>query len=413
MIINKKYINLTHISLFILIIWDALKAYLSLSSPLVQIAFLAPVVLVGFIDNSTKRLWKNIFSPPCSVWLLWIIYALINTFLVEGFHHHRNQNPFVFISAILISYLFVVIIVSTKNGTDELLNVIIWSYIVRLLLSYMFDTSGVLGVDDISRFGVEFNANSIAFGAIFIVILISIKKIRQSRLSKIDYLMLVMPIISIIITASKKTFLSLIIFAIGYVWITRAKHQIYNMVRYALFLTVLVIGFVYVINNTPVGKRMIDSFEKTSQAKSTNRMLDNRINQYITGWQVFLKNPINGVGLANYVYASGYDTPLHSEYMVQIAEGGIIGSCIFILYYIIIVIKLIAIRKISPLKRKLSDTHSLSLVIMFCLFFGGWIYNIPMMWVLVALAIRFIKEEVLVRNVKFQEVTSYQRAFRE
>jgi O-antigen ligase len=49
---------------------------------------------------------------------------------------------------------------------------------------------------------------------------------------------------------------------------------------------------------------------------------------------VFIENPINGVGLQNFKKnATDFNFSIHSEYMVNIAEGGIIGTTLFFLFY--------------------------------------------------------------------------------
>src|SRR4030043_323395 len=143
--IKTRYINPTFIALFILIIWDALKVYLGLSAPIIQFAILAPVVLIGFLDNLNGRFWNTIVSRPGSIWLIWILFALINSFLITGYYGQIGQNPFVFISSIVIAYLFFLFIIVSKSDTLALINVLIFSYFVRLLLSFVFDTFGYGG----------------------------------------------------------------------------------------------------------------------------------------------------------------------------------------------------------------------------------------------------------------------------
>lgn len=390
--INRNYFNSTSIALFILIIWDAAKVYLSLGSTFAQMLVLFPAILIGLLDNSNKRFWRSIFSPPCSIWFLWIIYALINTFILNGYHHHRDQNAMIFISAIVISYLFLLLIVNAKIFTDSLINILIWAYVTRLILSYIFDRTAIAGNDIVARFGSEFNSNLIAFGAIFIIALITIKKFRTSHISKFDFIFLIISTVTIFITGSKKSFLCLTILAVGIVFISRSQNFFKNILKYSFYSLAIVFAFLWTLQNTPVGSRLIDTFTKTSEAKSADRMFDNRMAQYIEGWNLFKENPINGVGLSNFVYASGYNCPLHTEYMVQMAECGLIGVGISLIFYLYIFHKLLFYRNASIYHRSLSELHILSILIMFILFFGGWIYNIPMMWVMIALAIRFIKE---------------------
>lgn len=394
--INLNYIiktNFTYIALFFLIIWDALKVYLSLSSPLAQTVILVPIVFLGVIDNFNKNLLKNIYSPPCSIWFIWIIYVLINTFVFTGFHHHRDQNPFVFISAIFISYLLMLFIVNKRSNINELLNVLIWAYFARLLLSFIFDYSAVKGSDIVSRFGIDFNANAVAYGALSIIILILIKKIRTKKnINLLYFLLIAFSVYTIMITASKKTFVALIIVSLGYMFISKSNDFIKNTIKYIAFSGLIVGGIIFTLYNTSIGERMLHSYTKTEQAKNPERMFDGRMAQYILGWNEFIEHPINGIGLTNFIHETGHSQPLHSEYLVQFAECGLIGISIFIIFYGYIIKKLFYYRRKYLFIKKSAEIHLLSILILFILSFGGLIYSIPMMWVLIALSIRFIKE---------------------
>jgi hypothetical protein len=390
--ISTRYFNSTFITILLIIIWDTLKAYLSFSSPLIQLFILTPFILIGLIVNFNTRFVKYFTSFPISFWIIWIIYALINTFIINGFHHHRNQSPLVFISAIIISFLFLIFIVSNKSNTFLLLNLLIWAYFIRLSLSFIFDSSAIIGNDVSDRLGVEFNSNSIANGALFLVVLIALKKIRYLKVNKIDIFIFGIAVLAIFLSASKKVFFSLTFFSLGYLFILRSKKNMKNIFRYLIFGSIIGLLFFISLKYTSVGSRITETFIKTQNADSPEKMFDSRATQFIYGMSIFSENPINGIGLSNFVFISKIPTPLHSEIMVQITECGIIGILLFLLFYGSIIKKLLKIHNEKLIYKKISELHILSIAIMFILFLGMPIYNIPMMWVLIALAIRFIKE---------------------
>ena len=51
--------------------------------------------------------------------------------------------------------------------------------------------------------------------------------------------------------------------------------------------------------------------------------------------EMFLQNPWTGIGINNFCWQNNYHEglPFHTEYMVQLAECGIIGTLIFIVFY--------------------------------------------------------------------------------
>ena len=407
--ILKVLFDRTHFTIFFLIIWDAFKYYLGLDAPVYQVLILLPVLLMGISDNIKKvSFWNSISSKPASIWLAWIAFALLNTFFITGFHHPGNQSPFVFISAILITFLFFVLIIAKNTDTEKLIVVMQLAFAVRLILSYIFDSSSIQGTDTVERFGSEFNSNAIAFGALFYLVLMAIKKVQFSRTHFVEYLLAFISIGTILLTASKKNFLILIFLIAGYIVIKRSKGVIKNVILGSFFLGILSIGVMWAINNTDIGLRIIDTYNKSVNADSTDKMLDHRMTYYTNGWEFFKDNPINGIGLINFPHRNNSTHVLHTEYMVQLTENGIIGTILFILFYGYILNALIKIRKSNKEQKKQAEIYLLALSVMFILFFGSWIYNNPLMWVLIGLAVRFIRENKIYKSQLVPSIESYQ-----
>ena len=62
------------------------------------------------------------------------------------------------------------------------------------------------------------------------------------------------------------------------------------------------------------------------------------------GWKIFIEHPWFGVGLSNFQIETGYPLPIHSEYIVQLCEGGIVGSILFIMFYLNILKCIISVK---------------------------------------------------------------------
>ncbi|MFQ3238490.1 MAG: O-antigen ligase [Olleya marilimosa] len=390
----KLLLDRTNFMIFFIIIWDTLKFYLGLDAAIYQFLILLPVLFLGLTDNiSSPLFWKTISSRPGSVWLIWIIFALLNTFFITGFFHPNSQSPFVFISAIVITFLFFIVIISKKYSTKSLIIVMQLAFAVRLIISFIFDSSSIQGSDTVARFGSEFNSNAIAFGALFYIILMIIKKIQFNKTHIIEYAFAIVSIATILLTASKKNFLTLVFVILSYLVIKRSKNVIKNIILgFISFGLVAILGF-WTLNNTGIGTRILHTFEKSANAESTDKMFDHRMSYYINGWEFFKENPINGIGLINFPYRNNSTHVLHTEYMVQLTENGIIGTSLFILFYGYIIKHLLKIRISACInQRRTAEVYLLGILVMFILFFGSWIYNNPLMWVLIALAVRFIRQ---------------------
>jgi O-antigen ligase len=90
------------------------------------------------------------------------------------------------------------------------------------------------------------------------------------------------------------------------------------------------------MDHTVLGRRLNDIEETSKLYNKTNiavfDLLGDRTYYYLKGWELFVKHPVTGIGLRNFRIKTGSKETMHSEYMVQLAEGGIIGSFLFILF---------------------------------------------------------------------------------
>ena len=90
--------------------------------------------------------------------------------------------------------------------------------------------------------------------------------------------------------------------------------------------------------NTSFGLRMNATIENTKYEDSIFlTLMGDRARQYVEGWLFFLQNPWTGIGLRKYAEVNSYwqdsGGVLHTEYIVQLAECGIIGSILFLVFY--------------------------------------------------------------------------------
>ena len=62
--------------------------------------------------------------------------------------------------------------------------------------------------------------------------------------------------------------------------------------------------------------------------------LGDRAIQYVGGFEVFREHPVFGIGIGNYMTYTKTDYRLHTEYMVQLCENGLVGFILLLLFYI-------------------------------------------------------------------------------
>jgi O-antigen ligase len=125
--------------------------------------------------------------------------------------------------------------------------------------------------------------------------------------------------------------------------------------RLALFFALLYWGLSYMMDNTMIGERFAETAEQSNaeftESESTNDVLNtllgDRAIQYEMGFGLFLIHPLTGIGISNFMPVTGFPYRLHTEYMVQLCENGIIGFSLLMLFYYFLIKKLLERRRMG------------------------------------------------------------------
>lgn len=145
-----------------------------------------------------------------------------------------------------------------------------------------------------------------------------------------------------LISGSRKSIISLIIFIIGFTMYEYPPNDILRSI-YKIFSVVAVIGLVYVLimnvnilYNT-VGLR-IESFLSIFKGEEADGSTITRMKMLEYAKKMFVEKPIFGYGLNTYSHISGFNAYAHNNYMELLANTGLIG---FSIYYLPVFIYLI------------------------------------------------------------------------
>lgn len=107
-----------------------------------------------------------------------------------------------------------------------------------------------------------------------------------------------------------------------------------NVVKMLFFIVLAFVGYNY-LQTTEIYDRLMNVSSEYSILQTGtvwDKILGDRINYYVIGFQNFLDNPIYGIGLLNFQEYNNYKYPLHTESMTHLAEGGLIGITLYILF---------------------------------------------------------------------------------
>lgn len=296
-----------------------------------SIAILAIAVLLT--NFSETEFWRTGKNKPVLIWGIWCLYVSI-AWIIIGERTSVEVTPIVFIfNFIFLPFLSLYVtcyevrkspVISTK--------VLLYSFIVYCILGLVLQTPSNVNVR-----GGEILGNDMPLTAVCMLTVAALRYVKKWDKPIIFYACLLLCTLAVVMAATRKAFGGeLIIIAAVILSLFDIRKSSNFILMIALFIcTYLAFGFI--MDNTLLGARMGEIDESAEIYNTTNspilNLLGDRAYFYINGWQLFTEHPIFGIGIFNFRAAMNIKLPIHSEYIVQICETGIIGSVLFILFY--------------------------------------------------------------------------------
>ncbi|MBS1113995.1 MAG: O-antigen polymerase, partial [Nitrospirae bacterium] len=197
---------------------------------------------------------------------------------------------------------------------------------------------------------------------------------------------------SIIVTASRKTFLGLIVLIFAWLW-TSYKNELKRRPSYFIVIFFLILALYsvtdYMIENTYMGTRFREDI--VDNPITERRQGYHRIIFYKEGLKLLMDNPIFGIGLGNFQVYSEFDAESHSEYIEVVSSTGIIGAFLYFSIYILLWRRLTKIKKQST-DWEVSYTAGLlkaGMVMMLVIGFGRPHFSNLLAWIYLSSAIGY------------------------
>ncbi len=329
--LSLQVINYIYLALAIL--WEPIqRGFLHIDGKgrimflLTILVFLANIVL-------DKRFFKKqVFSKPAVFWGLWIIYSTINL----QFHGYYGELSFMYFFVGILFKPFVVMILAAKETQRNPEKVFKLFTIVFTLFALLSVTvlGGVHETHEDRLTGELGNTGPLntIYVIFFAALLFVHKKIKWRTL--IPLMLFAFAVISM--AATRKAFGAAVIIALTFV-LSQIKFSAKNIILALVLSAGFYLGGNYALENTALGERFEEGMEVGQDKNTTNiealRFLGDRVFFYVKGWDVFNDNLLTGIGLKNFMHKNHGPLLIHSEYMVQLAECGIIGTLLFLLFY--------------------------------------------------------------------------------
>lgn len=327
--------SLNYVYLTFVILWQPFNlSFLNIDGQ-GRLMFLFTMLTFFFNANHDKSfLKKHLRSNPIFIWGVWILYSSINL-LIMGYH---GETPFIFfvMNYLLIPFFAMVIarkeIIRDKYKFLKLMSIVL--VVFSLFSITTLSSSGAENTDLERSLGALGNMGPLT--SLFIVFFFGLRYIIKKVNISILIAVIIFTVTIITMSGTRKAFGAVIIILIALV-ISRFKLNFRNVILILALSIGVNFGYNYVMENTFLGQRFEKGAKVGEERNTTDfeilNFLGDRASHYIEGWYLFLEHPINGVGIRNFIYVTNGHHVLHTEYIVQLAEGGIIGSIIFILFY--------------------------------------------------------------------------------
>lgn len=345
--IIKSY-NLFYI--FVCLIWPPFRLYILKADGAGRIILILSIIAI--LLNLTE-FWKNkklYVKPAFLCWSLLLCYSIWNVF-TKGFSTEYSTFKFLRVNY-FDSFIFLTVAILELNRDKEKALWTLWIALGVFLLIGL-PNFGVRG--DEGRFGIEGIGNLYPLHAVCFLFVSSVLFV-EGKMNRTVLLVSVAVIsVLVLLSGSRKAFGGEAILLFGLVLNNGKKKNVWTWIRIVVLGTLLVYGIMYVMNNTLVGERILvsgyddDFYVQLVENDKINDylmlMLGDRAIMYEMGIELFHENFWTGIGLTNFINVSGYELRIHSEYIVQLCENGLIGFVLLMLYYVLLIIALVRNRK--------------------------------------------------------------------
>lgn len=302
-------------------------------------AMVSCLFLLVFMQYYKYKHFRTVaFSLPLTIWLILTIYQYSNGII-------KNVPGVDFIDVLHGLKIYACIAIFTYWATSDFtktVQILLKTFLLYLIIAFFvcdFNSKELGGRMSGAIYATQLGQTAALFG-VYIAYLFIIGKLKiRNTIS-----LYIFAFIVILFTQSRNSLamLSLCIIGLYIAQIFKRRKQISkNIIIGALCVTFVIILGAYFVENSNIGQRIITerdraetSYFYTQYGTGTffDRIVGDRLVYYVMGWKYFVSSPITGIGIWNFKYIYGGDYPLHSEYMVQLCEGGIIAAILWCLF---------------------------------------------------------------------------------
>lgn len=344
------------------------------------------VVTLVFFTFSFIYNYKQLFTKPLRLWWIWVGYALVNTFFIQGtLMQHDQIMGFItyVIAGPLLAYCIITESLIRRAQISKYVGYIVLLYLACALLTPSTNLEDEHGI---SMFG-----NIVPISIVFFVFIFAVRFVHKDITFKTFGIITVVAVFFVVVSATRKAFggMAIVLF---FTYLSKVQKLSFK----TIYITLLIGLLLYVLSDLFQSSDLWIRFSNANKESATSdykdnlflSLMDDRAIMYVTGWDIFCNNLWFGIGLRNYLNSGFYAYTLHTEYMVQMAECGIIGSTLFLWFYLKMAKGLVRGVKLHSSEALVYFGGYMTIVFMS---FTAWTYNQPIFWICIGFILAYIE----------------------
>lgn len=293
-------------------------------------------ILVLLINSQYRNFRRIAFSKPAAIWLVWCLYIIIKVF-IQGYS--VNSLPIGFFIILKVLSPYVILVVSAyeySKNCNRYLKSMLTTFVIYSVIGFFFMDNFYAAMQE-GRSADNTLGNLLALNSVFITFFAALLCNRKVLTKRLFYVFAAFSILIITLSATRKAFGAVFIIYIFFL-LSDLKLTFGNVVKLILLFVVLYWGINMMIDNTFIGERFLaidESAEMFTDSKNPLlKLVGDRAFFYIVGWEVFLKNFVFGIGITNFPIYTETELMIHTEYIVQLCECGIVGTFLFVYFFV-------------------------------------------------------------------------------
>lgn len=350
-------------------------------------------ILILLLNINNIEFRKVLKSTPVLIWGLWGIYTAVNWL----FHRVETvQVPWIFIGnqIFLIWIAMVVVVYECRRNYQTTLKFILSCFVIYVIFGLLFqrDTIYPSGRDG-AVLGNVLPLTSLSMVATAVFMYVK-KWLTLKNLAVV----VILSLATILFVATRKALGGLMIILFFLLITKYPLNNIKNVLSLMFGLLIFYVGFSFILDNTLLGERMHGIDEQANQYNTSNleilNFLGDRAYFYIKGWEIFKEHPLTGIGINNFMYIDKLKLPFHTEYMAQLAENGIIGTILYVLFYFNIFRQIIKTRKYHIISNEYWPYLGWMFAVLF-ISLTAWVYSFVHYYIVFGLVIGGIQKSLI------------------